>query len=460
MQGYKSCLGRIIVLHPIDYRYNVPELEEYLSNEALLRYMLKVEAAYVQALADVGVCSEKIAKEISSATNKIKYDDWLEREKVTGHDVRAMVQLLQEAVSDEAKPYVHLGLTSNDVVDNAMFLMLKDATKNVVIPEMKEFIKILIDLSRNYKSTVQIGRTHGQHAIPTTFGKEIAVYVDRLGNRSLRIKEESEKLRGKISGAVGTKASFSLIYDNPDEIELMTLQKLGLIPVNATTQIVPKEYEADYFAEIVKAHGVLTDLANDMRQLQRTEIGEVEQFFGEAQVGSSTMPHKRNPEAFENICSQYKATAPRFQTILQNIVSEHQRDLTDSAARRYYYVEILVPFVYSVKRMTKMMKQLRVNEEAMKRNLLLSKNAILAEPFYVSLALAGRSDAHEHLRRLTALKGQSAEEIIKDPDVRKAIQKLTKEKQKIFEDPSLYIGHAERIADKVADYWEEKIRAL
>ncbi len=447
-----------MVLHPIDYRYNVSELEDYLSHESLLKYMLKVESAYTEALADVGTCSRKIANEISSKANlkNIKYKEWLKKEKIIAHDTRAMVQLLQESVSDSAKPYVHLGLTSNDVVDTAMNLMLKDAINYVIIPDMTDLEKILIYSSRKYKSIVQIGRTHGQHAIPTTFGRELAVYVDRFGNRISRIKKETDNLRGKISGAIGTKASFSLFYDNPDEIERLTLKKLGLNATSITTQIIPKEYEADFFGEIVKTHGVISDLANDIRQLQRTEIQEVEEEFLKTQIGSSTMPHKRNPDSFENICSQYRKTAPSLLSVLLNIESEHQRDMRDSAARRYYFVEILVPFDYSVKRMSDLMNHLKVNENAMKKNLSLTKGNILAEPLYISLALSDRGDAHEYLRKLTALQRKSSEEILKYDVIKQAIERLSEEKQKIFSNPSLYIGSSEKLVDEVCDFWDKR----
>lgn len=447
-------------IHPIDYRYTVPELDYFLGNKALLEYMLKVEAAYVRALADVGLCRQGVADEVSSKANTtiVTYEKWLERDKNISHDTRAMVELLQEAVSDEAKPYVHLGLTSNNSFDTSLNLMLRDATYRVISPKMIAFERTLIELSRRYKYTVQIGRTHGQHAIPTTFGRELAVYVSRFGRRVERVAKVARNLKGNMGGAIGTKASFKLFYENPDKLEQLTLKKLQLKPVEISTQIIPKELEAEFYSEIVEAHAVVSDLANNVRQLARTEISEVAESFGAEQVGSSTMPQKKNPEGFENICGQYRTVKNNFISVLDNIESEHQRDMRDSAPRRHYVVNILYPFTYSIERVNSLMRSLVVNEDRMLQNLRITGETILSEPAYICLTLQGFPDAHDYVRRITAVKGER--QLTSDSAVKDMLQKLPKEKRRIFEDAKNYIGDATNQVDRVTNNWEVRMKEL
>ena len=209
---------------------------------------------------------------------------------------------------------------------------------------------------------MQVGRTHGQHAVPITFGFALAQYVSRFGNSILKIRKSGNNLRGKIAGAVGSYNASSLFFRNPEEFEKQVLQELNLKPSPISTQIPEAEFMVDYVNAVVESFGVLANLSDDMRNLQRSEIAEVGEIFTSKQVGSSTMPQKRNPINFENVKSLWKEFMPRIITLYSDQISEHQRDLTNSASSRFI-PEILAAFYISVKRLNRTMKSLNVDEK-------------------------------------------------------------------------------------------------
>ncbi|MCD6557701.1 MAG: adenylosuccinate lyase [Candidatus Aenigmarchaeota archaeon] len=450
------------MIHPTDYRYLVKDLEQYLSDEAFLQYKLEIEAAYIETLAEIGVCPKDVAEEIVKKTNiKIVTPELVrKKEAKLKHDIRAMVSILADNVSDKAKPFVHLGLTSYDVVNTAQALMLKDVTKKIILPSMIELEKKLIELAENHKDTIQIGRTHGQHAEPITFGFYLSGYVDRLGEAIEKIRKSSEELRGKVSGAVGTKAALKIIYESPEKIEKIMMDKLGLKPARISTQIVPPEYLADYLSQIIIAFSIIADLANDMRQLQRTEIAEVSEMFSQEQVGSSTMPQKRNPVSWENIVSQWKAVMPHIVSVYMDILSEHQRDLTNSASSRYYIPEIINAFVYSIKRTKKNMDNLVVNKERMLMNLKMT-GMIAAEPLYIILAMSGHPDAHKYVKDLVSKsiekKISLLEMVKKDEKIRELMENMPEEKIKTIRNIETYIGTATKTTEKITKLWRAKL---
>ncbi|MFX1465935.1 MAG: adenylosuccinate lyase [Promethearchaeota archaeon] len=433
------------MIHPTDQRYLVQELIPFFSEEGFLEYKLIVEKAYIRALKKTGVCPDEIADEIIAQT--VTALEVKKKEAILKHDVRALVEVLRDKISNPAKPYVHLGLTSYDVVNTAQALLIKNATKNVILPKLIELELELIKLAKDEKNTLQIGRTHGQHAEPTTFGKEIAVFIDRLGNAIIRIKNASDDLRGKLSGAVGSKASLSLIHD-PDELESIFMKELSLKASPITTQVVPPEELTNYLCQVLIAFGTIADLANDLRHLQRSEIGEVAESFEKKQVGSSTMPQKRNPINLENIVSQYRAVMPHIITAFLNMESEHQRDLRDSASMRYILPEILNAFVHSSNRLIRVIKTIKVDRERMIDNLNLNREFYLAEPAYIQLALQGDPNAYDKVRELT-LKAQKEN---------KPLSKMLP--SDLLESIGDYTGTCRKQVDKVTKYWETKISEL
>jgi len=454
-------------ISPLDFRYYgrnekiFHKLQPYLTENAMIKYMAKVESALTNVLAKKGICSKKIADEIEKASKKINAEEvYIEEDKLK-HNIRALVNCIRNKVSDEAKPFVHFTATSHDIISTADALRYKNFTNDVLIPELIEFEKTLINLALREKNTLQIGRTHGQHAVPITFGFSVAQFVSRFGNSIIKIKKTGNNLRGKIAGAVGSYNASSLFFNDPEKFEEQVLQELNLKPSPISTQIPEAEFVVDYVNSIIESFGVLANLSDDMRNLQRSEIAEVAEIFGKVQVGSSTMPQKRNPINFENVKSLWKEFMPRISTIYMDQISEHQRDLTNSASSRFV-PEILAAFYISVVRLNKTMKSLSVDKENLKRNFNMNKGLIVAEPLYILLAAYNHPDAHETVKQLT-LKAQSMkkplQEIIKkEVSLKQYLKKFNKEQLKIINNPENYIGIASKKTESVCQYWKKELR--
>ncbi|PJA61433.1 MAG: adenylosuccinate lyase [bacterium (Candidatus Ratteibacteria) CG_4_9_14_3_um_filter_41_21] len=446
---------------PTDYRYSVEDLKPYLTENSFVKYKARVEAALVKVLAKYAMVTSEIAQEIIQATRAIKPEEVYQEEKRIKHDIRALVNCIRNKVSDQAKPYVHLLATSCDIVDTANVLRYKDAANKVILPEMIKLEKEWIALALREKKTLQIGRTHGQHAEPITFGFALSQYVHRWGGRILYLKEAADNLVGKFSGAVGAYNSSSLFFAHPEKFEKEILQELGLCPALISTQIIPPEPTADFAHALVSAFGVLANFCDDFRHLQRTEIAEVGERFGGEQVGSSTMPQKRNPINFENVKSMWKAFMPRMVTVYSDQISEHQRDLTNSCSQRYF-PELLVAFCSSVKRVSRISGNLRVNKKKMEENFKISEKTLIAEPLYILLASFGHPDAHEYVRKLTMeceRTGKSLSELAReDKNLQVYLKKLTAAQQEIILNPSKYIGAASSKTEKVVSFWKKRIK--
>jgi len=445
---------------PTDYRYFVEDLKPYLTERAFIKYKARVEAALVKVLAKFKIISREIAREIVQAADSITAEEVYEEEKRIKHDIRALVNCIRNRVSLKARPYIHFLATSYDIVDTANALRYKDASLKVIIPEMIRLEKTWMSLAERYKDVVQIGRTHGQHAEPITFGFALAQYVNRWGNRILKLKEATNNLVGKFSGAVGAYNASSLFFNNPEEFERAVLSEVGLNPANISTQILPPEPVVDFYHAIISSFGVLANFCDDMRNLQRSEIAEVGEEFEEEQVGSSTMPQKKNPLNFENVKSMWKVFMSRMITVYCDQISEHQRDLTNSCSQRYL-PEVLVGFTAGVRRMAKVSSKLQIDKTNMEKNLRMSEGLIVAEPLYILLAFQGYSDAHEYMRKLSmrSLKdNQSLIEMIKkDKNLKPYLEKLTASQKEIIENPSKYTGIASKKVEVINKLWRRKL---
>jgi adenylosuccinate lyase len=455
---------------PTDFRYAVPELRPFLSEQAYVDYKAKVEAALARQLAKEGICPRAAAEEIERACEGISAEEVYAEEKIIKHDIRALANVIRKKVSDDAKPYVHLTATSYDIVDTANALRFKDAIRKVIIPDLVELELALVEVSKQYASTVQVGRTHGQHAEPITFGFYLSFYVSRIGKRILKIQEASNELSGKFAGAVGVYGPLSLLVKDPEKFEKELLSGLGLEASEVSTQIVQPEPIADLIHSIVSTFGVLANFSRDMRNLQRTEIGEIAEQFASRQVGSSTMPQKRNPINFENVESLWKKFMPQMVTVYLDQVSEHQRDLTNSSSQRYL-AELLVIFDYCVRRLTRTLwdkeskkPRISVDLKNIERNLSQSLESMAAEPFYILSALSGDEDAHERARlavQKSISEGSSfLVALTSDPELKLHFEKIPKNKRKFVENPLLYTGIASRKTMQVAKHWEKALRAL
>lgn len=454
-------------ISPLDFRYYgrnekiFRKLQPYLSENAMIRHMAKVEAALTRTLARKGICSKKVADEVDKACSMVNAEEVYAEEDRVKHNVRALVNCIRNKVSEDAKPFVHFTTTSHDIIATADAYRFKEFTNNALLPLLAEFEKTLIMISLREKGTLQVGRTHGQHAVPITFGFALAQYVSRFGRSIMRIKRTGNDLRGKIAGAVGSYNASSLFFGNPEKFETEVLSEIGLKASPISTQIPEHEFMVSYINAIMEGFGVLANLADDMRHLQRSEIGEVAEVFGEKQVGSSTMPQKRNPINFENVKSLWKEFMPRINTVYMDQISEHQRDLTNSATSRFV-TEVLAAFYISVSRLDRTMKNLIVDKENLKRNFDMNKGMIVAEPLYILLAAHSHPDAHEAVRELT-LKAQHQKKplqmIIKNENSLKLyLKKFSRKQMDIINNPEKYIGIADRKTESVCRFWKKELK--
>lgn len=445
-------------IDPLDGRYFDAESAKYLSERSRIAYQAYVEAALAHTLAEFGVCSAEVAAEIESAAGRVTAETVAEHEKTTKHDVKALVNSIKAELSEQAQPYVHFGATSYDIVATALSLQLRSAALEVVIPRLTALQQTLLSLTKEYAETVQVGRTHGQHAVPVTFGFAMAEYVNRIGENIIALKELSEALPGKFSGAVGAYNALSLFVDDPLEFEKKVLGYLNLKPAAYSTQIIPAEYYVRLIDELAISANIMANLSNDMRHLQRSEIAEVREHFDPNQTGSSTMAHKRNPWNFENVISMSKQVTAQIVNANLNLSSEHQRDLTDSASARFYGL-VLASVSSMADRLNKVMSKIEVDEQNMEKNLYMSGGAIAAEPLYLLLEKYGHTTAHEVSKQLAhqALEaGKTLYEIAAhDSSIAQYFAQFSDDEKQILQEPErYYTGLAAKKALAIYNTWQ------
>ena len=461
-------------LSPLDHRYWKANKELFdllssiLSEKAQIRWYARVEAALLATHLELrGRTDPELFAFIEAAAESIDPAEVYEEEEKTKHNIRALVNVLQRKVPSDVASLVHLGATSVDILDTAKSLSIRDACRRVVLPTLARVELELCRLAVDEAETAQVGRTHGQHAVPLTFGFAIAEYASRLGKCVLRARGLAEELRGKLAGAVGSYNALSMSYPDPEAVEKRFLSRLGLEPSEHSTQLVEPEPLLRLLLELNAAFGVLANLADDLRNLQRTEIGEVRESFSAGQVGSSTMPQKRNPWNSEHVKSLWKAFSPRVATFYMDQISEHQRDLTNSASERFI-VEYLAGLVAAANRMLSVLKGLYVDRERMAANLGMTGGAVLAEPAYILLAESGEADAHEKMRRITLLceeEGLSLPEALKREGVRELLEKRLDSLgvegcASFFEEPRRYRGRAAEKARAIGGKYRELMQDI
>ena len=438
---------------PIDTgRYGTPEMLKIFDEETRVQKLLDVEVALALAHAEVGNIPRKDAEKIAEMAS-IKYVK-VERikaiEKEIKHDIASLVRALSE-VCGSSGAYVHLGATSYDIVDTANALQLKDAL-DVIEKKLVDFKGILQKQAAQYKDTVMIGRTHGQHALPITLGFKFAVWGYEINRHLERLNECKKRvLVGKISGAVGTQAGLG---EHAERIQELVMKRLGLRAAEISTQIVQR----DRYAELVCIYGMvassLENFATEIRELQRPEIGEVfESFEAKKQVGSSTMPHKQNPETCERVCGLARIVRSLSTPALEDMVTWHERDLTQSSAERFILPESSILLDYILSLMCNIVANLRVDSERMLQNLSLTQGRAMSEAVMMALTKKGvnRQEAHELLRKLTI---QSAFEKIDFKQVllqdKFVSSKLSEKEIDQALNPKNYLGTAIKQAEKFA----------
>lgn len=398
-------------ISPIDHRYSLSEsavydkLAAHISEQAAVISCARAEIALVKAHLSVrGGLTADLEMQLDTIAETIDPSRVYAEEEKTKHNIRALVNVLKEMVPADIAPLVHLGATSVDILDTALSVRMRDAVQQVILPILRELEAKLCDIASREAETPEVGRTHGQHAVPITFGFAVAEYVSRLGKSILEIEARSRTLCGKLAGAVGAYNATSMIVRDPEDLEKRYLGYLGLAPSEHSTQLVEPEYLLRLLLELNVAFGIIANLADDLRNLQRSEIGEVFEYFSSTQVGSSTMPQKRNPWNSEHVKSLWKAFAPRVMTFFMDQISEHQRDLSNSASQRFV-ADYLAGFALGAARMKSVVSGLQADREGMARNLSQAggkvRGGVLAEPAYILLAESGISDAHEVIRTIT-----------------------------------------------------------
>ena len=469
-------------LSPLDHRYYLENQEtfdrlgNFLSEEAVVRYYAQVEVALLRQLIHMlpgGVGPDRddiqdIDRTVQAAADAIDPSEVHAEEQLTRHNLRAVVHVLQRRLPKSVQHLVHLGATSFDIQDTATALRISGAVREVVMPLLLDLVDCLADLAESEAETIQIGRTHGQHAVPITFGFAMASFVARLDDILPRILQAADALPGNLSGAVGAYNASSLLVEDPEELERRVLSDLKLAPATHATQIVPPEPLVRLLVEVNLAFGVIANLADDLRNLQRTEIAEVSEAFAAGQVGSSTMPQKRNPWNSEHVKSLWKAFSPRVATFFMDQISEHQRDLTNSASARFIG-EYLVGFTAATNRMLRVVRSLGVDQDKMTSTVGLNGDAVVAEAAYILLARAGIADAHGVIRQATfsaqADGGTLAAALEQDNDHWKVLRDTTVGPNgatagDLLCDPARYCGRAAERARAVADTYRERADAL
>lgn len=387
-------------VHPIEFRYFYKDMQEIFTEEAKLQNWLTVEAALARAHAKLKHIPESAAKEISekATVKQVKLERVKEIESEIHHDLMAMVKGFTEVCSPEAGKYIHFGATSYDIEDTALALQLSSAL-DIIRKDVENLKNTLARMADKHKHLVCIGRSHGQQAVPTTYGLKFAIFACELQRHLDRISEALPRIKtGKMTGAVGTQASFG-----KDAIELQNIimTELGLTPVLVSNQVVQRDRHAEiiFLLALISATGEKT--AKELRNLQRTEIGEIYESFAGKQVGSSTMPHKRNPHKSERVCSIARIVRACVAPAMENIPLEHERDLTNSAAERMIFPEAFILTDYLLRQLTEILEKLVIQEDNIRRNLDFTGGLIMCEHLMIGMVEKGigRQEAHEILRR-------------------------------------------------------------
>ena len=448
MTSFCECMDPVSVL---DYRYGTEEMRAVFRANSYLQALLTVETTLAEVQEEERIIPEGNAKNIRNGMPKVKRERVEEIESQINHDVMAVVKALEEQ-SGESGKWIHFGATSYDIVDTARALQHKKAI-NLIEKAIKELLKSLADLSSKHKKTVMLGRTHGQWATPITFGLKMAVFTAELSRHKERLNELKPRiLTGKFLGAVGAGAAMA---PNTLKVQKEICKKLELNEPLATTQILGRDRIAELIAWGSNLATSLEKFTTEVRNLQRSDIGEVaEAFDRKKQVGSSTMAQKKNPITSENIGGLARVVRSMLYTSYENNLQWHERDLANSSAERIILPQFYILLEYILIKSTNVFSNLYVNEERMRQNLENTGGLPMAEAFVISLGKTklGRQEAHELVRKITMdaekrrltfseaiRENQAVKKYIDDTEIEKCLM------------PDNYTGHSEEIINKVLD---------
>jgi adenylosuccinate lyase len=396
-------------------RYTLPKMGKIWESHNRFSKWLQVEILVCEAMAKQGMIPPKSLENIKQKA-RFSIGRIQKIEEEVKHDVIAFLTNVEESVGPDAR-FIHMGLTSSDILDTALALQLKEAML-VVIDDVRNLLAVLKEKAFEHKDTVMIGRSHGMHAEPITFGLKLAVWYAEMNRNLTRLEQALDVISyGKISGAVGTFANI------PPQIEEYVCSQLGLKPAEISTQIIQRDRHAQYFTALAILAGSIEKIAVEIRHLQRTEVGEVEEAFAPGQKGSSAMPHKKNPIGSENLSGLARLVRSYCIAAMEDIPLWHERDISHSSVERVIAPDSTVLVDFMLNRLARMIKNLVVNRDAMARNLEKLKGLIFSQQ--VLLALIAKECSRQHAYSLTQRislqawnTGESFKQLVlSDPDI-------------------------------------------
>ena len=425
-------------------RYSLPRMSAIWSDENRFRKMLDVEIFACEALTKLGRIPKSAFLQIQKRA-RFSVDRIREIERETNHDVIAFIKNISENIGEDAR-YVHMGLTSSDVLDTALSVQMKEAC-GILIDDMQKLLRILARKARLHRKTLMAGRTHSVHAEPMTFGLKMALYYDETKRDLERLKRAREIISvGKISGAVGT-------YANIDPfVEAYVCKKIGLQPAKVSNQILQRDRHAEFLNAIAITGTSLEKFATEFRNLQHTEIGEVEEHFGKGQKGSSAMPHKKNPITCERIAGLARILRANALVSMENMVLWHERDISHSSAERVILPDSTIALDYMLNKFMDVVGHLVVHEDKMLANLNISQGAVFSGRLLVRLIDKGltRNEAYDKIQKcaFSAKKDgmQFKDAVLGENGIRSVLD--AKEIEEIF-NLKYYMKNVDRIFRKV-----------
>jgi adenylosuccinate lyase len=424
-------------------RYSRPRMKKIWSDKNKFDQWLKVEIAACEAWAELGeIPREDIVKIRKASYNLNRIAEFL---KVTHHDMTAFLNSVAESLGTESR-FIHLGLTSSDVMDTALSLQLTQAAE-ILTEGVAELISVMGNKAVEHKYTIMMGRTHGVHAEPITFGLKMALWTEEMKRNAHRLAEAKKNISvGKISGAVGTYATV------PPQVEKIACAKLGLAPAPISSQIVQRDRHAQFLTTLAIIASSLEKFATEIRGLQRTEVREVEEPFAEGQTGSSAMPHKRNPELCERICGLARLIRGHALTSLENIALWHERDISHSSTERIILPDSCLALDYMLSIFTSIMKGLKVYSENMRRNIELSRGLVFSQRVLIALINKGltREEAYKMVQEhaMKAWEGKKDFLSLLEAD-RRVTAHLNKEELNSLFDYGYYLKHVDEVFERL-----------
>jgi len=425
-------------------RYSLPQMKSIWQEEFKFKTMLAIEILAIEAYSKEGIVPLKAVKRIKQKA-RFNIQQINKIEEKTQHDVVAFVSNVAQYIGKDAQ-YLHMGLTSSDILDTTLGVQLKSAS-DILIADLEKLLKVLAKKAKAYKDMACIGRTHGVHAEPTTFGLKIALWFDEMSRNLERMKRASKEICvGKLSGAVGT-------YSNIEPfVESYVCKKLGLKPVNIATQVIQRDVYAQYIATLAVIGASLEKFATEIRHLQKTEVLEAEEPFGKGQKGSSAMPHKRNPVICERICGLARLLRANAQIGFENVTLWHERDISHSSVERIIFPDSTLALDYMLNKFIEVVSGLKVYPDNMLSNLAKTRGLIFSQRVLIALMNKGlgRTQAYDLVQKAAMQTwkgtGNFKDNLLSVPEAARYLS--AKELDKIF-DLDFYLRNVNKIFKKV-----------